>query len=223
MKFFKLRHLTVVCPDCQTIFATFELARNPPVDRDTPIEADLHRILPDATLRAALLATCPNCIYTWWLSSFSEHYLLPQVVADSPPLEPSKKFAHAVQSGRKNNVHFLDRAVLALNGYWCCREEGQDGEKFLKLAKAEMASALADNSWRGNRSRYNYLMAEVLRLLGEFKEADVYYQQVGRSANLPNELVEKMRMFASGGNKAPVRLPPHIVEEIFVPKSAVSA
>ena len=223
MKFFKLRHLTVVCPECETVFATFELARTPPVDKNTPIEADLHRILPDPELRAALLATCPNCLHTWWLSSFSEHYFLPQVVPDTPPLEPSKKFAHAVQTGRKNNVHFLDRAVLALNGYWCSREEGLTGEKFLKLARTEMAAALKDTSWVGNRGRYNYLMAEILRLLGEFAEADQYYQKVDRNSRLPRELTEKMRSFAQGGNKAPVRLPPHSVEEIFVPKSAVSA
>lgn len=222
IKFFKLRQLSLVCPDCETVFASFELARTPPVERNTPVETDLHRVLPDPELRAALLATCPNCLYTWWLSSFSEHHFLPQLVPDAPPLEPSKKFAHAVQTGRKKNVHFLDRGVLALNGYWCSREEGKDGEKFLKLAKLELTSALADETWFGNRPRYNYILAEVLRLSGEFAEADKYYQQV-KGANLPREMVEKMRSFAASGNKAPVRLPPHLVEEIFVPKAAIGA
>lgn len=223
MKFFKLKHISVVCPECETIFATMELARTPEITRDTPIEADLHRVLPDAELRAALLATCPNCIYTWWVSAFAAHYYLPQVVPDSPPLQPSKKFAHAVQTGRKHNVHSLDRAVLALNGYWCSREEGLDDIKFLKLAKNELLAALNDPDWVGNRSRYNYIMGEVLRLLGEAREAVRYFEKVDRNAQLPAELLEKMRNFAASGNKNPIRLPPHIVEEIFVPRNAASA
>ncbi len=223
MKFFKLRQLTLVCPACQTVFATFELARTPPVAADTPMETDLHRILPDAQLRAALLATCPNCIYTWWLSSFREHHYLPQIVPDSPPLEPSKKFAHAVQTGRKSGVSLLDRAVLALNGYWCAREQGAETIKFLKLAKVELAGALADQSWVGNRSRYNYIEGEVCRLLGEFEEADKYYALVDKSSGLPAELITKMRSFAASGNKNPIRLPPHLVQVIFMQPNAASA
>ena len=215
MKFFKLRHLTVVCPECQTIFATYEVARLPAIDLTTPIESDLHRILPDPELRSSLLAMCPNCIYTWWLSSFKEHFYLPQVVPDSPPTEPAKKFAHAVASGRKHNVHTLDRAVLALNGYWCAMEEGVDGSKFLTLAKNELAAALADPSWAGNRSRYNYVMGEILRLSGEYDGAIKCYEQVDSSAGLPTELVAKMKEFALYGNKSTVKLPPHIVGIVF--------
>jgi hypothetical protein len=203
----------------------------PNMARETPVEADLHRILPDAALRSNLLAMCPNCVYTYWLTSFAQHYFLPQVVPDSPPVAPSKKFAHAVQSARKVNNHSLDRAVLALNGYWCAREESFDqatsvlspdnvavgGEKFLKLAKVELTAALADNEWSGNRSRWNYVMAETLRLLGEFGQAAEFYQLVDRKSGLPYELVERMQRFATEGNKNPVRLPPHIVEAIFVP------
>ncbi len=123
-KFFKLRQITVSCPLCETVFATYEVVRMPNMTRETPVEADLHRILPDPELRSNLLAMCPNCVYTYWLTSFAPHYFLPQVVADSPPVEPSKKFAHAVQSARKVNNHALDRSILALNGYWCAREEG---------------------------------------------------------------------------------------------------
>jgi hypothetical protein len=217
MKFFKLRQLTVTCPECQTIFATYEVARMPPIDQSTPVESDLHRVLPDAELRSSLLAMCPNCIYTWWLSSFKEHHFLPQVVPDTPPTEPATKFAHAVASGRKYNVHALDKAVLALNGFWCAREEGVSGDKFLALAKKELSVALADNTWDGNRARYNYVMGEILRLSGEFQGAAKYFEQVDKRAGLPTELVAKMREFALSGNKNSVRLPPHIVGQIFVP------
>lgn len=220
MNFFKLRQLTIVCPECQTIFATYELARTPPITVETPMESDLHRVLPDAQLRASLLATCPSCVHTWWLSSFKEHYYLPQIVPDSPPLEPAKKFAHAVQSGRKTGASLLDRAVLALNGYWCAREQGVDGEKFLRLARAELIQALADKSWAGNRPRYNYILGEVSRLLSEFVEADKCYALVDRDAGLPPELVEKMRIFAASGNNKPIRLPAHIVQTVFIPTGA---
>jgi len=221
-KFFKLRQITVTCPLCETVFATFEVVRMPAMTRETPVEADLHRILPDALLRSNLLAMCPNCVYTYWLTSFAPHYFLPQVVPDSPPVEPSKKFAHAVQSARQVNNHALDRAILALNGYWCSREEGVagGGEKFLRLAKVELTAALSDNEWRGNRSRYNYVMGETLRLLGEFPQALEFYQQVDRKSGLPFELVDRMQRFAQDGNKNPIRLPPHIVETIFVPTIA---
>ncbi len=217
MKFFKLRHLTVVCPECQTIFATYEVARMPAIDTTTPVESDLHRILPDAELRSSLLAMCPNCIYTWWLSSFKEHFYLPQVVPDSPPTEPAKKFAHAVASGRKHNVHALDKAVLALNGYWCAKEQGVDGARFLALAKSELQTALTDDSWAGNRSRYNYVMGEIARLTGDFALAVNHFEKVDKTAGLPTELVSKMQEFAVSGNKSSVRLPPHIVGMIFVP------
>jgi len=224
-KFFKLRQITVTCPLCETVFATYEVVRLPVMTRETPVEADLHRILPDPALRSNLLAMCPNCVYTYWLTSFAPHYFLPQVVPDSPPVEPSKKFAHAVQSARKVNNHALDRAVLALNGYWCSREEGVEGggEKFLRLARVELTTALSDNDWAGNRSRYNYIMAEILRLLGEFDQATVFYQMVDRKCGLPFELVDRMQRFASEGNKNPIRLPPHIVEAVFVPNMAQTA
>jgi hypothetical protein len=231
IKFFKLRQITVTCPLCETVFATYEMVRMPIMTRDTPVEADLHRILPDPELRSNLLAMCPNCVYTYWLTSFAPHYFLPQVVPDSPPVEPSKKFAHAVHSARKVNNHALDRAVLALNGYWCSREEDMDairgleggGEKFLRLAKVELTAALSDNDWAGNRSRYNYVMAEILRLLGEFPQALEFYRMVDRKSGLPFELVDRMQRFAQDGNKNPIRLPPHIVEAIFVPAMAQTA
>jgi hypothetical protein len=187
------------------------------------MEADLHRILPDAQLRAALLGMCPNCIYTWWLTSFQEHYMLPQIVPDSPPVNPSKKFAHAVHSGRQFKVHSLDQGILALNGYWCSREEGLDGSKFLLLAKANLQLALADKSWAGNRARYNYILGEVHRLLGEFGDAQSCFEKVDKQAQLPKELVERMSMYAASGNKSPIRLPPHMVEAVFLQKRMASA
>jgi hypothetical protein len=66
-------------------------------------------------------------------------------------------------------------------------------------------------------------MAEILRLLGEFDQARTFYQIVDRKCGLPFELVDRMQRFASEGNKTPIRLPPHIVEAIFVPNMAQTA
>ncbi len=93
----------------------------------------------------------------------------------------------------------------------------------MRLARVELTAALSDNEWSGNRSRYNYVMGEILRLLGEFEQAAFFYKKVDRKCGLPFELVDRMHRFAREGNKNPIRLPPHIVEAIFVPNMAQTA
>ncbi len=215
---FVLQTVSVQCPECEVVFATDMLAHTPNMTKDTPVETDLHRILPHPSVRAALIAMCPACLYTNWYSSFVEDSLIPFMAVAPAEVAFSKKFAHAVLTGRKIGAHHLDRALFALNGSWCACEAGEPCEKWLELAGQELESALADDSWTGNRSRYQYIMGEICRLLGDFHGAVRHYNQVDRKSQLPKSLVDHQRQEAINGNSKPVQLPPEYVEAIFFPK-----
>jgi hypothetical protein len=221
MKLYTLKQSTVVCPKCELNFATMQVDKMPKIALDSRVEADLHRVLPDAAIRAALMATCPECIYTWWLSAFPASYVLPQMVPDAPPVVHDKKFGHAVLSGRQAGVHALDTAIIALNGYWCAREDFQPSDKWLELALKELSDALADESWHGNRGRYHYILGEVLRLTGDFHGAVKQFTNVDRRSVLPKALVVHQINEAKAGISAPTLLPPHIIEQVFLPKRPV--
>jgi hypothetical protein len=215
---FVLQTVSVQCPDCEVVFATDALAHTPNMTKDTPVETDLHRILPHPALRAALIAMCPACLYTSWFSAFIEDPLVPFLAVAPAEVAFSKKFAHAVLTGRKVGAHYLDRALFALNGSWCAREAGESSEKWLELAGQELEAALEDDSWTGNRSRYQYIMGEICRLVGDFHGAVRHYNQVDRKSQLPKTLVDHQRQEAINGNSRPVQLPPEYVEAIFFPK-----
>lgn len=230
---FIIKDTSIVCPSCKTPFATPLLVKMPDITRDTVVEADLHRVLPDA-VRAALIAICPACIYTWWSTAFAPHFYVPDLLVPSPEIEYPKKFAHAVLTGRKNGAHALDRALLSLNGLWCARETyfgagpeklpeyKADNEKWLTLAAQELDEALHDTGWNGNRSRYSYIMGEILRQLSDFHNAVAYFDAVDRRSMLPAELIRHQRKLAVDGNPEPVVLPPHVVEQVFLPKSLLT-
>src|SRR5215470_2289115 len=93
---FTLRQTTMVCTVCNSMFSTPCLATMPNITRDTVVEADLHRVLPDPAIRAALIAMCPACGYTWWVTAFRTHLFRPELVPPAPLVEHPKKFAHAV-------------------------------------------------------------------------------------------------------------------------------
>ncbi|HEY9775054.1 MAG TPA: hypothetical protein V6C81_14920 [Planktothrix sp.] len=231
---FIIADTSVVCPNCQMPFATPQVMKMPEITKDTVVEADLHRVLPHSSIRAALIAICPACVYTWWSTAFGPHYYVPDLLVPSPEIEYPKKFAHAVLSGRKSGAHALDRALLALNGCWCARETyigagpdqvesyQADNTRWLTLAAQELEEALSDDSWKGNRDRYTYLYAEVLRQLGRFEDAVKTFKAVKvRYSILPSQLVEHQQMLAQSGNPHPTELPPHLVEAIFMPKPIV--
>ena len=220
MKLYTLKQTSVICPKCDLTFAT-PVTKMPKLAVESLVEADLHRVLPDAAIRASLIAMCPECVYTWWLSAFAPHYMLPEMVPDAPPIDNAKKFGHAVLSGRNQGAHSLDRAIVALNGYWCAREDFQPADKWLELASRELHEALSDDSWFGNRGRYQYIMGEVLRLMGEFHDAVRFYEEVDRRSVLPKELVVHQIDEAKKGNAKPIMLPPHIIQDIFMPKPQV--
>ncbi len=200
------------------MFATPTLLTMPAITPQTAIEADLHRVLPDPAIRAALVAMCPACSYTWWYTAFRPHMLQSVFVPPTPIADQPKKFAHAVLTGRKNGAHALDLALLALNGCWCAREAGQPHERWLELAGGELERALRDKNWQGNRDYYQYLLGELCRQSGDFQGAVNHFNQVGPSSMLPPELVERQKVQATSGDQAPAALPEHLVELLFCVK-----
>src|ERR1700722_12263364 len=114
---FIIHQKSVICTSCEKVFATPVNQALPDMSKSTPVEADLHRILPYGAIRASMVAICPFCNYAWWAATFEGHFTLPVGISTAPVIEQPRKFAHAVFTGRQNNFHVLDRAILALNGY----------------------------------------------------------------------------------------------------------
>jgi len=215
---FIIQAISVSCPSCNEVFATpiaFKMSEMTPT---LPVEADLHRVLPYGALRSYLVTICPQCQHSWWTNTFNKHYFLPIGIAETPGVDYAKKFAHAILTGRKNNFHLLDRALLALNGYWCAKESNQDSKKWLTLAIQELAIAINDSIWQANRSRYQYVLAELLRLSGRFEQAITAFTLVNSSANLPQELIDQQKNLASKKISDPVLLTNEQVQQIFFPK-----
>ncbi len=220
---FKIAKITVVCPMCSNMFATDYIESMQDLQANSIVEADLHRVIDNPKVRAALLAMCPACLYTWWFSSFKTHYFLPQLVVDSPEINCSKKFAHAILAGRQFNAHALDTAVLALNGWWSSRENHEPQKSvwnWLELSIAELTKALADKSINFNKSRYSYILAELLRQNQEFTEACNYFKQVDKRAMLPQQLIDNQFKLAIQKDSSPKFLSPEFIEQIFLPKLA---
>jgi hypothetical protein len=215
---FIIQDINVNCPACHQCFATPSNSFMAEMTKDTPVAADLHRILPYAAVRASLIAMCPYCVYTWWISAFKPDYSRAKMVLHSPVIDHPKKFAHAVQTGRDIEAHSLDKALLALNGYWCAWEAGQNSQEWLELSIKELGNALVNQDWQGNRSRYHYILAELLRSAGDFVQAIKHYDRVDITAKLPSALVSQQRKRALAQNPAPAILAPEFVEEIFFPQ-----
>lgn len=218
---FIIQDINVNCPACSQYFATPSNSFMAEMTKDTPVAADLHRILPYAAVRAALIAMCPYCLSTWWLSAFTPDYSLAKMVLHAPAIDHAKKFAHAVLTGRNIQAHSLDKALLALNGYWCAWEAGQNSQKWLELSIGELSNALANQDWQGNRARYRYILAELLRSAGDFFEAIRNYDLVDNTAKLPAMLVVQQRQRALAQNSAPAILAADFVEAIFFPQRKV--
>jgi hypothetical protein len=215
IKDFTLKPTTLVCPACESLFSTPTMVTMPNITPETPVEADLHRVLPDAAIRASLVAMCPACSYAWWVTAFNTHMFKPGLVPFAPQIDHAKKFAHAILSGRQNQAHSLDLALLALNGCWCARESGQAHERWLDLAGQELEKALKDDAWMGNRAYYHYVMGEVCRQLKDFHGAVRNFNKVGPQAMLPLELIDRQKVQAISGDHNPSMLPAHLVEALF--------
>lgn len=193
----------------------------PPMNWDIVVESDLHRVLPFGALRAAMVAVCPHCVYSWWIESFEEAQTSYLSTKQEPAIDPAKKFAHAVLTGRNVKVLAIETAILALNGYWCARENGQAGEKWLILAAQELTAALADTSWKSDRGRFQYHLAEVYRLLGDFASAVKHFDLVDNTARLPKELIEQQRALAFARKRSPAYLTMEQIDLIFLEPAPV--
>lgn len=219
---FTLRQAIVVCPTCEKSFCTPQLTHMPIITGDTPVETDLHRILPNGAIRAALIGSCRECGYAWWITSFKTKALLPDTLtADEYSMERlqyPRKFASAFVTGKKKESSHRELALLALNGGWCAREAGLANDRWLELAAEEMEKALADKSMGGNRGYYHYIMAEVYRQLKHFDKALSHYNRVNYHSRLPRELILRQKVQATAGDGGPTRLPAYLVEMLFCPR-----
>lgn len=219
---FTLKQATVTCPACNAVFNTPHLANMPAISAETPIETDLHRVLPNGAIRAALIGLCRDCGYAWWITAFKTEAIIGEsLTADEYSLERlqyPRKFANAFLTGKQNGNHSRELALLAMNGAWCAREAGLPHERWLELVHQELEKALADRSWTGNRGYYHYLLAEVCRQQRQFEEAISHFNKVTYHSRIPRELILRQKVQATAGDSGATRLPPYLVERIFCPK-----
>jgi tetratricopeptide (TPR) repeat protein len=219
---FTLRQAIVVCPTCNVSFCTPQLTHMPIITASTPVETDLHRILPNGAIRAALVGFCRGCGYAWWITSFKTKALLPDTLtADEYSMERlqyPRKFASAFVTGKKIDASARELALIALNGGWCARETGLGTDRWLELAAEELERALADKSTIGNRGYYHYIMGEIYRQLKDYEKAISHFNRVNYHSRLPRELVLRQKVQATAGDSSATRLPPYLVELLFCPR-----
>ncbi len=213
---YRLKDKTLICNQCSLTFCTRAVESIPPIEKESRIETDFHRILPDGEFRAAQLATCPYCTYTWWTKDFAPAGTFPLTEIDAPQVAPWRKFGHAVLSGRLHEYSSIEIAYVALNGFWCAKECFAPADKLLELAKKEFENALADESWRGYRGNHFYQLAEILRYSGDFHAAVKYYMLVDSDARIPEELLTHQIRMAKMGDRRSIIMPPHLIEEIYL-------
>ncbi len=114
-KNFVLQTVSVAVPDCEVVFATDSLAHTPNTTKDTPVETDLHRVLPHPALRAALIAMCLAGLPTLrgiaapsskirWFHTWRSH-----LQKSHSPRSSHTQCWHPVA---KLEAHYLDRALL---------------------------------------------------------------------------------------------------------------
>ncbi len=217
---FKLKDIVVICRSCGLAFATSALVEIPPISDLDQVEADLHRVLPNADLRAALIAVCPDCHFASWTSTFTRVPLKVNVVPRSE-CPAAQKYALAVKTGRDNNMHPLDLAFIALNGCWAAREAGEPDDLWLELAAFEHARGLADNPLSAEEDGLGHLMmAEIWRQLRQFDRAIRHYDLALKDHSVPKDLITRQRMLAQNSHSAPTSLPAAMVREVFIAVSS---
>jgi tetratricopeptide (TPR) repeat protein len=213
---FELKKRTVICPACKNAFASNVLTHQPSITEDTVVEADLHRVIKDCTIRASLIILCISCNYCWWQWTFLPGNIDPIFLPKPDNEDPAKKFAYAVKTGRRYNAKSIEKALMALNGYWCARESNSPVERWLDLAIMELKAALADDSWEGNSHYYRYVLGEIQRLAGRFEAAQACFNAVDvEKSKIPYELIYRQNSLAAAGNSQPVVLLPHLVKAMF--------
>jgi hypothetical protein len=217
-----IKHISVSCPECACMFAAPSLAELPPVTEYDTIEADLHRVLPDAELRGALIAVCPHCSYANWTVRFKHSSLNPEMLPDAAEVPNTKKFALAVKFARDKGVSPLDIAFIALNGLYCARESGEESDLWLELAAYEQSRGMAEESFIPPTGQDHLIMAELWRQLGSFENAYAEYERAKEDDFIPRELLRNQMLLCAQGNTSPIALPPYMVRELY-PEAAEAA
>ncbi|MFN8656786.1 MAG: hypothetical protein U0105_10650 [Candidatus Obscuribacterales bacterium] len=215
---FKLRQAIAVCPACNAQFDTPYLLNVPAITSRTALETDLHRVLPDPAIRAALIGLCLDCGYGNWISHFEIKMLEAECFAVSDSIEYPRKFANAFITARSAGASHVELALIALNGGWCSREADLPYQRWLDLAAQELDKALFDKSWGGDRGYYHYLMAEICRQLSDFTTAVRHFNKATLSSRLPKQLITRQKVQAIAADPSHTLLPPHLVERLFCPK-----
>jgi hypothetical protein len=195
----------------------------PIITAETPVETDLHRVLPNGAIRAALIACCKDCGYAWWITAFKTKAVLPdELSADEYSLERlqyPRKFANAFVTGKKNRSSRRELGLIALNGAWCAREAGLGHDRWLELAAEEMEKALEEKTIGGNVGYFHYILGEIYRQLKHYDQALSHLSRVTFQSRLPRELIMRQKVQTISGDPAPTRLPAYLVETLFCPVS----
>ena len=213
---FKLSGAVVTCPECSTPFHKELLTAMPPLTQDDVVEADLHRVFPDPSLRAALLGLCPDCKFCGWSTSFADSNFSALLVKKEPLLPDTKKYAVAVKCARARKLHPLDVAFIALNGLWCAREAGEDDQLWLELVAFEHSRGMDNYPGVQNEDGMAHLMmAEIWRQLKQFDEAKREYEQALNDPSIMPEIIRHQIGLCDRKFSRVTALPLHVVRQIF--------
>lgn len=213
---FVLADTFLTCPYCQLAFHSRVLQSAPSVKPGDKVEADLHRVLPSAEIRAAMLAVCPDCAYCAWTTRFTSYRLKAKLVPAAPSIEPTKKFALAIKWAREERIHALDLAFIALNGLWCARENGEDTELWLKLLADAHEKGIKAFDQPADKDGYSHLvMGEIWRQSGQFDKAINEYRKAQTDPTINKSLINQQTMLAFRKDKEPALLSDDLIAELF--------
>lgn len=210
-----LKDIAVICLGCSVTFVTSCLTAVPPVTEYDAVEADMHRVLPDACLRGALIAVCPECGFASWTAKLKRSSINPEILPEPMVIEHSKKYALAVKTGRARHLDALDLAYIAVNGLYCAREAGEDAELWLELAAYEQRRGMGGELLLPPTGPDHLIMAELYRQLKNFDQALIEYDLALADEDMPKELIAQQKMLTAAGNSDPTILPPFLVRIVF--------
>ena len=213
---FILEEAVVLCPDCQSPFRTEVLVETRPLNSTDVVEADLHRVFPDAAIRAALLSLCPECKYCAWASQFKPFNIKAELVKRETEIEPCRKYALAVKSARQRQIHSLDIAFIALNGLWCARESSEPDALWLELSIFEHEKGMENSPTRPEDDGITHLiMGELYRQSRNFEAASEHYNLAAQDKSIVKEVLEHQRSLTAKGLSTVTAIPLRIVRILF--------
>lgn len=221
---FIFKDYAAVCPECRGICFTERLIDMPLISSEDRVEADLHRVYPDARIRASLLGHCPVCNYCSWLQDFALMETVPESTQAESSIAPSKRFALAVKSARAKNLHPLDIAYIAINGLWCAREAGESDELWLELAAYEHHKGMKEHTAPPEKDGFTHLiMGELWRQLKQFDAASEELKLALLDANIPREIPQHQLVLCQKQDSSPTALPAYLINDLYPASSYYAA